>query len=260
MIEMQLLTAELLSILFLIAIFAGLFDILAGGGGLISLPALLMTGTPPLAALGTNKLQGSMGTAMATFLLLRTKKLAWKDVNHLMLSAFFGAILGTIAIQFINVEVLSLVIPVVLLLIGIYFLVSPNPCPNSLDTEIEPSNKLYQYFILPIVGCYDGMFGPGTGSFFTLTTMTYRGFDIIKSTATAKALNFATNIASLIIFISAEQIIWKIGIAMMFGQMIGAWLGTKFLFKIQPAYLRALVVFICFSMLMKYAFAEGGIG
>ena len=103
------------------------------------------------------------------------------------------------------------------------------------------------------------MFGPGTGSFFTLTTMAYRGYNIIKSTATAKALNFSTNIASLIIFIFSEQLVWEIGVIMMFGQMLGAWIGTTFLFKINPIYLRILVVFVCFAMLTRYAFSEGWI-
>jgi uncharacterized membrane protein YfcA len=257
MIEMQLLTVELLSILFFIAICAGLLDTLAGGGGLISLPTLLMAGVPPLAALGTNKLQGSMGTAMATYLLLKNKKLIWKDISHLMLFSFLGAILGTIAIQFMSTEFLSFVIPVALLFIGTYFLIPPSPKP--LAKEIKQSNKLYQHLILPIIGFYDGMFGPGTGSFFTLTTMAYRGYNIIKSTATAKALNFSTNIASLIIFIFSEQLVWEIGVIMMFGQMLGAWIGTTFLFKINPIYLRILVVFVCFAMLTRYAFSEGWI-
>lgn len=255
MFEIPDLTYQLLTILFFVAVLAGLLDTLAGGGGLISLPTLLMVGTPPLAALGTNKFQGSMGTATASYLLLKSKRLKWLDIKHLMLPTFLGAIFGTLAIQFINMQMLSFIIPAVLLFIGIYFLI-PQPS-KFLNQKIKPPSKHYQHLWLPIIGCYDGMFGPGTGSFFTLTTMLYRGFDIIKSTATAKALNFSTNIASLIVFISAEQIIWQIGISMMMGQMIGAWLGTKYLFKIKPIYLRALVVFICFSMLIKYLFTEG---
>jgi len=119
------LSIELLLLLFLIAVIAGLLDTLAGGGGLISLPALILSCIPPLAALGTNKLQGSMGTATATFLMLKTKRITWPEIKPLLLSAFIGSALGTLVLQFIDTEILSLVIPIVLLFIAIYFLLSP---------------------------------------------------------------------------------------------------------------------------------------
>jgi len=248
---------ELLSLLFLVAVVAGLLDTLAGGGGLISLPALILSGVPPLAALGTNKLQGSIGTATATYIMLKNKRISWGSVKNLMLMAFIGATLGTIAVQFINVDVLSFVIPIVLLLIATYFIISPNPT----KTQVKPklSNRKYKNIVVPVIGYYDGMFGPGTGSFFALAGVSCRGHDLISSTIVAKPLNFATNIASLIVFLIAGHVVWAIGISMMLGQMLGAWLGSHCLFKINPVYLRGIVVLMCSGMLIKYADSMGWI-
>jgi len=246
---------ELVSLLFLVAAIAGLLDTLAGGGGLISLPALILSGVPPLAALGTNKLQGSMGTATASYMMLKNKKINWDNVKFLMLTAFIGAALGTVAVQFINTDVLTFVIPIVLLFIAIYFLISPKPTKTQGKPKV--SNQKYKNIIIPFIGYYDGMFGPGTGSFFALSGVSCRGHDLITSTAIAKPLNFATNIASLIVFLFAGQIVWVIGISMMLGQVLGAWLGSHFLFKINPAYLRIIVVLMCSGMLLKYADSMG---
>ena len=246
---------ELLSLLFLVSVIAGLLDTLAGGGGLISIPALILSGVPPLAALGTNKLQGSMGTATASYMMLKNKKISWGSVKRLMFTAFIGAVFGTIVVQFINTDVLTFVIPVVLLFIAIYFLISPKP----IETQGEPklTKQKYRNIVIPFIGFYDGMFGPGTGSFFALSGVSCRGYDLITSTAIAKPLNFATNIASLIVFLVAGHIVWVVGILMMLGQVLGAWIGAHCLFKINPAYLRAIVVLMCSGMLIKYADSMG---
>lgn len=248
-------SVELLLILFFVAVVAGLLDTLAGGGGLISIPALILSGIPPLAALGTNKLQGSVGTATATFMMFKNKKVSWHSVKYLMLSAFVGAVVGTICIQFVDTELLSFVIPIVLLGIAVYFLFSPMPAETQAPPKL--SKGKYQNLVVPFIGCYDGMFGPGTGSFFALSGVSCRGQDLISATAVAKLLNFSTNIASLMVFLIAGHVVWTLGILMMLGQMLGAWFGSHCLFTIKPAYLRRIVVLMCCGMLLKYASSMG---
>ena len=248
--ELNSFSNDLLIILFFVAIAAGFIDTLAGGGGLITMPALMISGVPPLAALGTNKLQGSVGTATSTYMMLKHKRIYLHDVKHLMLLAFIGSALGSITVQFINVNALSFIIPPVLLLIAIYFVVSP--MPNENHSKPRLSNKKYLFGVVPTIGWYDGMFGPGTGSFFSLAGVSFCGHGLIKSTAIAKPLNFSTNVASLLIFMTAGQVVWVLGITMMFGQMIGAWLGSHSLLKINPIYLRVIVVLMCIGMLIKY--------
>lgn len=244
-------STELLSILFLVAVIAGLLDTLAGGGGLISIPALILSGVPPLAALGTNKLQGSMGTATASYLMLKNKRIEWHSIKYLMLTAFIGAALGTVAVNLINTDALTFVIPIVLLFIAIYFLISPKPSETAGNAKL--SKGKYKHTVVPSIGFYDGMFGPGTGSFFAMAGVSCRGHDLVTSTAMAKPLNFATNVASLMVFLIAGHIIWVVGLLMMLGQIVGAWLGSHCLFKINPTCLRAIVVLMCSGMLIKYA-------
>ncbi|PVZ63888.1 TSUP family transporter [Pelagibaculum spongiae] len=251
-------SVELLVFLFSVSVVAGCIDTLAGGGGLISLPALIVSGVPPLAALGTNKLQGSMGTATATFMMLKKKQVRWQDVRLLMLAAFIGSTAGTIAVQFINTDALNFIIPLVLLLIAIYFICSPSLGKKNNVAKLQKvASKSYRRFVVPIIGGYDGMFGPGTGSFFALAGVSLRGQGLIESTAIAKTLNFATNIASLIVFLIAGKVVWAAGLLMMVGQFIGAWVGSHFLVKINPQYLRVIVVVMCLGMLAKYGHSLG---
>jgi len=256
-VEIVNLTADIFAFLFLAAFIAGFLDTLAGGGGLIVLPALIISGMPPLLALGTNKLQGTMGTATATLMMLRSRAVRWKDVRIPMLLAFIGSVAGTIAVQFIDATVLVFVIPLVLLLIVVYFLVSP--LMASKRTEPLLSKSTYQRMVVPLIGWYDGMFGPGTGSFFALAGVSLRAKGLIDATAAAKTLNFATNIGSLCIFLLVGKVMWSVGLIMMVGQVAGAWVGSKCLLKINPALLRVVVVVMCLAMLCKYASSMGWI-
>ena len=240
---------EILTFLFFVGVVAGFLDTLVGGGGLLAVPALLLSGIPPIYVLGTNKFQGSMGTGIATFLLFRKKKLDWNSVKNLMFASFIGSIVGGVIIQFVDTQFLSFVIPIVLVFIAIYFIVSPKP--KSTVGNSKP-NKKFELFAVPVVGFYDGMFGPGAGSFFAMTGVMLKKLEIIQATILAKPLNFASNIAGFIVFFSFGHIAFLIGLLMMMGQMIGAFFGTHYLLKANPLIIRLLIVIISISMLIKY--------
>lgn len=245
---------ETLAILFLAALVAGFIDTLAGGGGLITIPALMVSGVPAHVALGTNKLQSSIGSGTATIMMFKKGRVSWSNVKMLMLAAFVGALAGTIAVQFIAAGMLDVAIPVVLVVIALYFLFAP-PLHETGVSCI--SDFAYKTFLIPAIGWYDGMFGPGTGSFFALAGVSLRGHGLIEATAIAKTLNFATNVASLGIFLLAGKIYWQAGLIMMAGQFIGAYGGSLCLLRINPKYLRVLVVLMCFTMLLRYAYSAG---
>jgi len=255
--ELSSFTYEIIIMLFVVAVFAGLIDTLAGGGGLITIPALILAGIPPLLALGTNKFQAFVGSGTASIMMIRKKKVTFHEVKYLMLMAFVGSVIGTIAVQFIDVELLNFVIPLVLLFIGIYFLFMPKA--SEVDTKPKISEKVYKNIVVPSIGFYDGMFGPGTGSFLSLSGIALRGIELIKATAMAKTMNFATNIASVFVFLAYGQVIFSIGIIMMLGQIIGAYVGSHFLVKINPNHLKIIVVIMCFTMLIKYSSQMGWI-
>ena len=244
---------EILTFLFFVGVVAGFLDTLVGGGGLLAVPALLLSGIPPIYVLGTNKFQGSMGTGIATFLLFRKKKLDWNSVKNLMFASFIGSIVGGVIIQFVDTQFLSFVIPIVLVFIAIYFIISPKP--KSTVGNSKP-NKKFELFAVPVVGFYDGMFGPGAGSFFAMTGVMLKKLEIIQATILAKPLNFASNIAGFIVFFSFGNIAFLIGLLMMMGQMIGAFFGTHCLLKANPLIIRFLIVIISISMLIKYMLSQ----
>ncbi len=101
------------------------------------------------------------------------------------------------------------------------------------------------------------MFGPGTGSFFVLAGVAIKRLDIIKSIVMAKPINFSSNIASLIVFLSFGHVVWVVGLIMMVGQAIGAFFGTHYLFKVNPKFIRVLIVAMSFLMLIRYTFSMG---
>ena len=243
---------EILTFLFFVAMIAGFLDTLVGGGGLLAVPALLLSGIPPIYVLGTNKFQGSMGTGVATLLLFRKKKLNWSAIKYLMLVSFIGSVIGGVIVQFIDTKALSFAIPIVLVFISIYFIISPKPKKTSKSSA---SSKSFDKYAVPAVGFYDGMFGPGAGSFFVMTAVMLKKLEIIQATILAKPLNFASNIAGFIVFFSFGHIAFLIGLIMMVGQLIGAFFGTHYLLKANPLVIRFLIVIMSISMLARYLYS-----
>ncbi len=245
---------EVLLFLFAVALTAGFIDTLAGGGGLITIPSLLLCGVPPLLSLGTNKMQGVVGTATATFFLIRSRSLRWREIRSLCLIAFAGAATGTLAVQFVDTESLRWAIPIVLSVIAVYFMFLPVLSAHA--RKIRLSDGTYAGMIIPGIGFYDGLVGPGTGSFFAFAGMAFRGQDMISSTVSAKAFNFATNLASVSVFVFSGQIVWVLAVAMMLGQSIGAHFGARILVTINRQLLRAIIVMMCLAMLAKYGYSH----
>lgn len=242
-------TWQALLILGVVALAAGFLDTLAGGGGLLTVPALLLAGVPPLPALGTNKLQGSFGTGMASYQVIRRSHVCWREVRVPVLWAFLGSAAGAIGVQFIDTDSLAVIIPIVLAVIAAYFLF----VPKSHEPPAHPrlSHSAYEATVVPGIGAYDGAFGPGTGSLFALSGVALRARPLVQSTAIAKTLNFATNVAALVVFIVAGQMLWVVGGVMIVGQLVGAYLGSHVLFRVNPLVLRALIVVVSIGMLIR---------
>ena len=242
-------TWQLLALLAVVALLAGCLDTLAGGGGLITVPALLLAGLPPLEALATNKLQAPAGTGMATYQVIRRHGVRWADVRWPMLWAFLGSVAGTVAILFVSTNALEIVIPVVLALIAAYFLFVPRSHEPPAFARI--SDPVYERTVVPAIGAYDGAFGPGTGSLYALSGVALRALPLRRSTAIAKTLNFATNIASLLVFVFAGKIVWVVGGVMIVGQLVGSYVGAHILLRVNPLVLRVLIVIVSLIMLWR---------
>lgn len=248
--------SEILFLLFAVALLAGFIDSIAGGGGLITIPALLAVGIPPAAALATNKLQGSFGSFSATLHFYRSGQL---DLRHLwpwFLASVIASGLGAIAVQNLDPSFLRGVMPLLLVAIAIYFLVSPNV--GALDSRQRMSFALFGGTVVTAIAFYDGFFGPGTGSFFALALVALMGFNLRKATAHTKLLNFGSNIGSLALFILGGQVLWVIGLVMGLGQFVGARLGAGMVMKKGVRLVRPLLIFICLATTAKIVWDDYG--
>ncbi|SCA56907.1 conserved hypothetical protein; putative inner membrane protein [Candidatus Terasakiella magnetica] len=246
---MDFLALDTLGMLFCIGLIAGWVDSIAGGGGLIALPALLSVGLSPVQALATNKLQGSFGTFAATANFIKKGHLKINDVWPMIMLTFIGSASGTLLVQRLDASILVDIIPFLLLAVGLYFLAKPK---IGLEDQKQRVGLWGFSFIAGFtLGFYDGFFGPGTGSFFAVAFITLMGFNLLKATAHTKILNFTSNIASLLFFILGGQVIWVVGLIMAMGQMIGGYVGAHMSMKHGSKIIRPLLVIICFAMTGK---------
>jgi uncharacterized membrane protein YfcA len=252
------LSPEVLAMLFAAAAIAGFVDAIAGGGGLITIPALLLAQLPPLHALATNKLQASSGSLTASVMVIRRGLVHVNDVRSLFLGSLIGSALGTVAVQFMQTQMLDIAIPIVLAGIGVYFLLAPGA--GAVERRPRLNSMLYQRTVVPGIGFYDGMFGPGTGSFFSLAGVALRGQNLITATANAKVMNFASNIASLIVFVFGGKVVWIAGAAMIAGQVMGAWGGSHAMVRGGTKLIRPMIVTVCAVMLGRYLWQKGLLG
>ncbi len=218
-------TTHLLFILFLTGFFAGLVDAIAGGGGLISLPMLLAVGVPPHYALGTNKVQTTIGTSVATYSYYAKKLFNLKTVYKGLMFGLFGASLGAGVSQIINGDILSQIIPFLLTFILAYTIFSPSLGKIQAPPKMrEPLCFALFGFLL---GFYDGFFGPGTGSLWVFVLTYFLGYEFINATAYAKVFNLKSNIFATVCFMFAGTVNYHIAFCMAGGQIIGGRLGAK---------------------------------
>ena len=203
---------DLLLILFAVAAFAGMVDSIAGGGGLITIPALLWAGITPAQALATNKLQGSFGSLTSSINFIRKGYVDPRDMVLAIVLTFAGSALGTVLVQMLDASILLKILPALLILIALYFLFSPRV--GDIDAHQIISKSVFAFTAGFGIGFYDGFFGPGTGSFFSIAFVALLGFNMTKATAHTKVLNFTSNFASLVMFIAGGEVVWIIGAVM----------------------------------------------
>lgn len=243
------LSLHLLTALFFAALVAGFIDSIAGGGGLITVPALLLAGFTPIQALGTNKLQALFGSASATLGYARAGQVDLKSQMPMALMSAGGAVLGALLAIVLPGDWLQIAMPIMLIAIAVYFAFKRGL--NDQDRHARMTPFLFTLTFVPAIGCYDGLFGPGTGSFFMLGFVSLAGFGLLKATAHTKMLNFASNIGSFFVFLASGAIFWKTGLVMGAGQFLGAQLGSRLAVKGGAKIIRPLLVVTCICLAIK---------
>ncbi len=237
--------------LFLIfaAFAAGFIDSIAGGGGLITVPALLIAGLPPVEALGTNKVQSIFGSGSAVLSYAQAGHVdPRRQIGSAVLS-FAGAFLGALLATVLPTEILRTMLPVLLIAIALYFAFRRGIGDSDRASKISPT--LFAMALVPAIGFYDGVFGPGTGSFFMLAFVVLAGYGILKATAHTKLLNFASNAGGLACFALFGAVAWKTGIAMGVAQFIGARIGSRLAMKNGARLIKPLLVLVCLALAVR---------
>jgi len=235
--------------LFLAGGFAGFVDAIAGGGGIIALPALLAAGIPPHQALATNKLQGSFGSLTAAVNYSRKGMMRPRELMLGVLFTLVGAAVGTLLVQYFPANALESMIVVMLVLIFLYTLFSPEL--GKIEKHAVMGKSYFYLLFGLLLGFYDGFFGPGTGSFWTMALILMLGLDLKQATAQTKLFNFTSNVVSLGLFIYAGLVIWMIGLVMGVGQILGAYIGSTMVSRKEVKFIRVFFLIVVGATILK---------
>ncbi len=240
---------HLYPLLFLVGLFAGLVDAVAGGGGVISLPVLLNLGMPVQLALGTNKLQSSFGAVMAVFRYARHGLLDRRACKIGVIATLAGAIAGAATVRVLDARFLEAAIPWLLGAIVVYTLLRPKLGDGDHPPRVA-APVFFTVFGLGL-GFYDGFFGPGTGSFWTIALVGLLGHNFLKATAYTKVMNATSNLASLAVFAAGGQIHLAAGLAMGAGQIVGARLGAGLAIKRGARFVRPVFIVMVLAVMAR---------
>lgn len=234
---------------------AGFVDSIAGGGGLISLPAYLLAGLPTHNALGTNKMAMSFGTFIAAGKYIKAKTVDLKVGVVSAAGAFIGSSIGSSIALLIAENVFKIILLVVLPAVAVFLLVKKDFGKNGTDPKAMSAARLYvvSFTIGIAIGCYDGLIGPGTGTFLILAFTAFLGIDLLKSSGCAKITNLASNIASMIVFIINGKVIFAIAIPAAAFAMAGNYAGARLAIKGGSRYVRFAILFVIGLLFVKTA-------
>lgn len=228
---------------------AGFVDAIAGGGGLITVPSLLLAGVPPVGAIATNKLQGTFGVLSSTLTFLRAGRIEGRLIPPLFGAAFMGGVIGAGIAHVVPTGFLRLTIPFILVAIALYVLASP----KLGDSDARPRMGIGAFALSAGlgIGVYDGVFGPGAGTFYLIGLILLCGFQMVRAIAHTKLMNLASNLGALIFFAAAGHILVWLGLAMGAAAAAGAWLGARSTLRFGGSLVRPLVVIVAIAMALR---------
>ncbi len=240
-------------LLALAAVLAGLIDSVVGGGGLIQLPALLSVfpQTTPATLFGTNKLAAIWGTAFAARSYAKRLNLLWDIALPASVAALIFAFLGARAVSLFPQELLRKALPFILLAVAVYVF-RRKSFGSETQADGERSRSVGLALLTgAVIGFYDGLFGPGTGSFLIFLFVRFFHLDFLQASAIAKVVNVACNFAALAWFASAGYVIWKLGILMACCNIVGAIIGTRLALKGGTGFVRNLFLLVVGLLIIK---------
>ena len=234
---------------------AGVVDALAGGGGLITLPAYLAAGLNPALVLGTNKLASCLGTVVATVRYHRALKFSVKDFLPVLAAAALGAWLGARLAVLVDPKWLRPLLLAALPLVSWLLWSRRDFGDADVSHRHSPAERRSRGMLVAApIGAYDGFFGPGAGTFYALGFVRACGYDLLGATARAKALNLLSNVAALATFVVARRVDWRVGLPMAGLSVAGNWVGAHLGVRSGAAVIRPVVLLVCAGLFAKLLF------
>ena len=236
------------------AFIAGFIDAIVGGGGLLTVPALLSSGLPVHMVLGTNKLASTFGTATASYTFYRKKLFSPELWIPCIIATFFGALLGAVAVSLVSGAWLEKILPLVIISTAMYTLFKqPTQTTESKLIKDCRQFKLKQRAQGLVLGFYDGFAGPGTGAFWTISGQVLYKVDLLISSGVARTMNFVSNATALITFIILGQVDFRLGLLMGGCLMIGAFIGAHTAIKFGNTFIRPVFIIVVIIISIKLA-------
>ncbi|MBN8229129.1 TSUP family transporter [Corallococcus macrosporus] len=234
------------------ALSAGFVDAIAGGGGLITLPALLTAGLPAHVALGTNKGQSVFGSGAALVRFARAGLVDGKLAKVTFPFGLMGAFGGAALVLLLKPEVLKPLVLVLLIAVAVFLAFRRTPPKrDGVEPSPRPRAQAIGALIALAIGTYDGFFGPGTGTFLIVAFSSLLGHGLARASADAKVVNFASNLASVTLFALRGVVLWKVALPMAAAQFTGAWLGAHVAVKGGDKLVRGVVLGVVAALVLK---------
>lgn len=247
---------ELILGLVFFAFCAGTIDAAVGGGGLIQIPAL-MSALPqiaPATLFGTNKLASICGTGSAAFSFIRRVKLQWLLLAVIAVFAFISAFVGAACVSMVPTHILRPIVLVMLVVIAIYTFIKKQFGQVHVDQRITPKLLIFAAIGSLVIGFYDGIFGPGTGSFFIFFFIRFLQVDFLHASALSKIGNFMTNLAALSFFIPTGHVMFQLGLLMASANIVGSLLGVRLALKYGSGFIRILFLILVSILICRLAY------
>jgi uncharacterized membrane protein YfcA len=233
---------------------AAAVDAIAGGGGLINLPAILAAGVPPHFALGTNKFSSSFGAFTSAYTFIREGKVFIPLMKYTVPCTLVGSVIGVLAALKIDQGFLKIIILVLIFATAIYTIAKKDFGSEDKFEGLTRKSIIQGCILAFSLGFYDGFFGPGTGSFLIFLFISIYGFDFTTAAGNSKVLNFVSNITSLVMFALNGKIYYMIGIPIGLAMIVGARVGSKVAIKNGAKVIKPIFVTIALVLTVKLLF------
>lgn len=236
---------------------AGFVDSIAGGGGLISLPAYLFVGLPPHLASGTNKVVNSMGCALATWKYYQSGKIRVRLALLAAVGAIAGSAIGTKIALFLSDDIFQLVLLIALPIAAVLITVKKDfgqEQTNPETTDTRAKDRVSCFLIGIFIGCYDGMIGPGTGTFMIMAFTAVVGMDLLTASGCAKMSNLASNVASAVVWLLNGQVMLSLVIPCAACNMLGSWFGSRYAIRGGSQKVRNMIYVVLVLLFVKFAY------